>query len=69
MKVKIIKSFWQGEVHAEKGDIIYVGSNLGHGLIEAGLAYKVSDNMKEMSAPPKDKMFKQNRGKKKIIIK
>lgn len=69
MKVQVIKSFRKGEIHAEKGEIIEVGSNLGHGLIEAGLVFKVPENVKEVPAPQRNKMMSKTRGRKKIITK
>jgi hypothetical protein len=69
MKIQIIKEFRKGELHAEKGDILEVGANLGHGLIDSGLAFKVFDNVKEVFAPEKNKMMSKTRGRKKIITK
>jgi len=59
MKITIIKSFAHGELRAKKGEVIEVGNNLGHGLVEKGLAVKAVEK------PKRNKMMTR----KKLIVK
>lgn len=63
MLVKVLISFWEGETHYEKGNIYRVSENIGHGLLEKGIARKVYGEMKELEVPPKDKMMSKGRKK------
>lgn len=61
MKVKILKSFWKGEEHFEKGEIAEVSNNFAFGLIENGFAIKLLEVIKEIEKPKRNKMISKKR--------
>lgn len=64
MKLRVIKSFRHGELNADNGDVITVGKNVAHGLLESGLA----TSLKAIEAPKRDKMMTRKR-KLKVTVK